>query len=336
MKAILFLMAICALGLYGCVPVTVPAPAAPTTAALSSPLALRVGFPSNADVGDVPSLMAHELLRAQGYQVESQNFAGADLEIAALTKGDIEIGNGSMRTLYLALDKAPLAATIMEQVADNWLLVTKAEYKTCDELQDARIAFTSTSSLSYALFDAFKQQDCPDLEYLQMLISSSSNRAAALQAGEIDATPLSLADWLQVEQEEPGRFHVLVNFAQELDELKTTGIHVNRQFAQEHPQAVRDYIRAVLTVHRTIESNPNALEEGIVRYLQYDPETARAVATAYLDLHMWDVNGGLTRDDVKHTIDFFTKSGALPEGLTAEGVADLSYLDAVLEEMGRE
>lgn len=336
MNKILFLCLLFgALVVYGCAPITFQPETPAGTLRATKSGTIRVGFASNADVGDVPSLMAHELLRAQGYTIEGKNFAGADLQVSALMQGDLDIANGSMRTVWIAQSQKPDASTIMEQVKDNWLLIAKPEFKACADLEGQRIAFTNTGSLNYALFTAHTQEHCPDLKYDQLFISSSENRAAALLAGELEATPLSLSDWIQVQQKEPDRFHVLVNYAEELPELKTTGVHVNRAFAEQHPEAVRDYIRALITVHRTIQSDPTALPKAIVKFLDLDAETAQTVAKAYLALDMWDQNGGLGREDVQYSIDFFTKSGSLPEGLTVDGVAELSYLNQVLEEMGR-
>lgn len=320
----------------GCAPLTVPTRASATQSAVPHKTGtIRVGFSSNADLGDVPSLMAHELLRAEGYTIQARNFAGADLQVSALMQGDLDIANGSMRTVWIAQNRKPAASTIMEQVKNNWLLVSKTAFKTCAELEGQRIAFTNTGSLNYALFVAHTKKHCPELKYEQLFISSSGNRAAALLAGELEATPLSLSDWIQVQQKEPNRFHVLVNYAAELPELKTTGVHANRAFAEQQPEAVRDYIRALLTVHRTIQSDPTALEKAIVKFLDLDAETAQTLAQAYLALGMWDPNGGLEREDVQSSLDFFTENGSLPEGLTVDGVADLSYLNQVLEEIGR-
>jgi ABC-type nitrate/sulfonate/bicarbonate transport system substrate-binding protein len=117
--------------------------------------------------------------------------------------------------------------------------------------------------------------------------------------------------------------------------LKATGVHASRAFAEQHPEAVRAYIRALLLVHRAIRANPAELQNGVVKFLGLDPKTAETIAQAYLARNLWDSNGGLTPADVQYSIDFFTKAKSVPEGLTVEGVADLSYLNAVLDEIGR-
>jgi hypothetical protein len=53
-------------------------------------------------------------------------------------------------------------------------------------------------------------------------------------------------------------------------------------------------------------------------------------------LGIWSLDGGLTAANVQATIDFLTKLDALPAGLSAERVADLSYLAAVVDRLDRD
>ena len=64
--------------------------------------------------------------------------------------------------------------------------------------------------------------------------------------------------------------------------------------------------------------------------------TKDAAIEAYTTGSFLPVNGGLTEEDLQYTIDFFTDAGVLEGDLTVEQAADLSYLEAVLEEIGRQ
>lgn len=310
-----------------------PMAPAPTTALKSG--TIRVGFSTVADAGDVPSLMAHDLLREEGYTVQTTFFSAADLEVAALAQGDVDIGNGSTRTHWAAVAKGAGIRTVMEQVALLWSILAKPEIKTCADLQGRRYAISSLGSLNAALTKAYLQQNCPGTEPEYILIASSGNRAAALLAGEIDATSLELADVLQLQDTAPGKFHTLFDFGKSLPELKSTGIHVNLEFAQTHAEMVHDYLRAVLTIHRRIRENPELLETALVKYLSLDSNAAKAIAAAYLERHVWELNGGMPPDAIPYSVAFFQNSGSLPKELDANTVADPTYLNAVLDEIGR-
>ena len=295
---------------------------------------LRVGFSTEADVGDIPSLMAHDRLRAEGYSVETNFFSAADVQVAALTQGSVDIGNGSTRTAWNAVGKGAEIVTIAEQAADVWSIVVSNEIKTCADLQGKRVGLTSSSSLNAALLKAYLK-NCPGTEPQILTIANSSARAAALLAGELDATPLELADVAELNEKAPTRFHTLVDFATELPRLKTTGVHASRAFLQKNPELARAYLKALFHVHRDIRANPQLLTDAIVRYLKMDAATAKRLGEAYLARNIWDPNGGMTPEGVAYSVDFFTQTGSLPEGLSADKVSDLSYLEQVLAEIGR-
>ena len=58
--------------------------------------------------------------------------------------------------------------------------------------------------------------------------------------------------------------------------------------------------------------------ESVAR-LKIDPAFARELGDHYLKTGLWDVNGALTADKIKGTIDFLTNAKALPAGLTGGG-----------------
>jgi len=49
-----------------------------------------------------------------------------------------------------------------------------------------------------------------------------------------------------------------------------------------------------------------------------------------------DPNGGLDLDRIEYTLGILRGSGAVPEDMTPDDVADLAIMNAVLDELGRE
>ncbi len=330
------LLALCLLwGLcVGCAsPFGAGAPATPTVPATRT---IRVGFSSALDMGDLPSVMAQALLADSGITVEPLFFSSVELETVALAQGDVDIANGSNRTQWTAVAEGAQTLTIMEQVGNVWLLIAEAEIETCEALDGRAFALTSTGSLTSALTDAYLQSTCPEVEPELVFISGSENRAAALLSGDIAATPLELADWLRIESQAPGRFHVLANFAEVVPDVVVTGVHVNRDFAAQHPDRVRAYLRALLTIHRQLAAEPQGLAQAAVEHLSLSEEQAQRNAAAYLALDLWDSNGGMERDAIQKSLDFFIGIESVPEGLGPDDVADFSFLNQVLDEMGRQ
>jgi ABC-type nitrate/sulfonate/bicarbonate transport system substrate-binding protein len=127
-----------------------------------------------------------------------------------------------------------------------------------------------------------------------------------------------------------------VSFADELPSLATTGVHVNRGWAARSPRAVQDYLRALLTIHRKIRRQPDLLVAEAQSRLRFDPALLADLVQAHLRANAWDPNGRLTEAVVRDSLAFFTRSGSLPESLTAERVADLSHLVRALDDIGRQ
>jgi len=176
---------------------------------------------------------------------------------------------------------------------------------------------------------------CPAASPEILIIPGSDNRAAALLAGQIDATTAEPADVVQLLARASDRLHVLVDFASRLPDLVTTGVHVSSDFASAHPDAVRDLVKAMLEMHRRVAADPDLLTRQATDRLGFDPGDVPAILETHRGLGTWDPDGGLSREALRYSLDFYIKTGSLDPGLTEDRVADLSYLEAVLEEIGQ-
>ena len=296
---------------------------------------IRIGYPSVADFQDLPSLMALDLLMEQGYSVVPTFFAQSELAVEALATGETDVGFGNARAHWAAIQQGAELQTVMEQAANGWSVVSRLEITDCAGLDGQRLAVGSEGSVAKAMTDAWMAEVCPAAAPEILIIPGSDNRAAALLAGQIDATTAEPADVVQLLAEDSDRFHVLVDFASRLPDLLTTGVHVNSEFAAAHPQAVRDLVKAVVEIHRRVAADPDLLITQAIDRLGFDPGDVPAILETHRSIGTWDVDGGLSREAVEYSLGFYIRTGSLGPGLTGDQVADLSYLEAVLEELGR-
>lgn len=296
---------------------------------------VSVAYPSIADFQDLPSLMALDRLTEDGYTIVPTFFAQPELAVEALASGKADFGFGSTRTYWAGIQQGGRFTTIMEEASNGWSVVGLTEIVDCADFDGRRLAFHSEGSVAKAMTDAFMRQNCPEITPEILVIPGSENRAAAMLAGQIDVTPLEPADVVQLLQKAPDRFHVVVDFAASLPDLMTSGIYVGLDYAAEHPHAVQDLITALLITHRRLAADPTLLIEEATTRLGIDAASVPAILEAHLRIDSWDVNGGLTREAVEYSLDFYMQNASLEPGLTPDDVADLSYLAAVLEAMGR-
>lgn len=290
----------------------------------------------NLDVRDVPLLMAFDDLEAQGYRVEKTYLASSALIADALARGDAELGMLNNQTMWIAISKGAAVRTLAQFTGSTSVLAGRQEIASCAELHNRRVAMPAAHGLAAALFDRFIKERHPGVTPQVLVIPESAGRVAALLAGEIDASNLPGEELLKLQRQSPGKFHALMSYAREFPQLQVDGLHVSQAWAEQHPRAVKDFLRALLKANRQVSANPQLLYDESVKRLSLDPATARAVSDAHLQMGIWAADGGLTVENVQYTLDFLTRTGALQPGLKVEDVAELSYLRAVLDELGRQ
>ena len=293
---------------------------------------IRIGYAGTLDFSDMASELAHERLRESGVAVTTRSFPTAELIVDALARGDVDVADGSTRAFWAAAAKGAPIRTVMDHVVDVHRLVVAGE-PGCRAIDGVRLALQSEAAAGTALARAYLARACPDARPDILFVPGSTNRMAALLSGSLTATVLQLSDVVRLERLAPGRVSVMADFAREWPTVETTGVHVNTRFAAAHPDWVRAYVRARLTANRELAGHGDALVALANRLMGAEPDWA-TLAPIYMALPAWDPNGGLTREGVKATLDFLVRHTRLSPALTPEMVADLSYLDAALRDLG--
>lgn len=338
---VLTLIALAAL-VFGCMPISpAAAPASTTTTAPTAAAGaartgtLRFYDLANIDVRDVPLLMAFDDLEAQGYKVEKTYVANSTLLAAALARGDADLSVFNTQTAWKAIGKNAPIKTIAQFTGGTTVLASKSDIRDCAELAGKRVGVAATSGTSPALLDLYLREKCGGAAPELIVITESAGRRAALLAGELDAAVMPVEELIKLRDKAPDKYHELIPLSKTFPNVQVDAIHIREGFAQEHPEMVKDFLRAMLKAYRAVVAEPSLLIEQAVKRLELDAATARKISEAHLANGIWDANGGLTEENVQGTIDLYREIGALEGEIKVEDVADLSFLNAVLDEMGR-
>jgi ABC-type nitrate/sulfonate/bicarbonate transport system substrate-binding protein len=299
-----------------------------------SPPAITIGYSGEIDFGDLPSLIAQARLRAHGYRVTVVHLGAPDLAIDAVARGSVDVVHGSMVGAWRAAARGARVRTVMDHVANPFRLVVSAGISSCEGLDGRRLATSGEGAVSTHLMRAFVREQCPAALPVELALTESTSRASALLAGGIDATPLELSALMWLEKQAPNRFHVLSDFAARWPLVRTTGVHVNMDYAAAHADAVREYVRELVAANREALADPGVLVPAAMKALGSGDDWA-AVGRAYRDAAMWPENGGLTQEDVAATLSFFKQGGILPSDITSDAVVDLRFLEQALADGGR-
>jgi ABC-type nitrate/sulfonate/bicarbonate transport system substrate-binding protein len=263
---------------------------------------IRVALAGVPDFGDLAGLLAHERLRAEGYVVEETSYSGTDVAIDALARGAAEFGGGSITGAWTAAVQGARIRTVMQQVANPHRLVVASSIRTCQDLEGQRLALHGEAGVGTDLVRIYLAEECPGVKPATLYINGSDH-------------------WL--EQQAPGRFHVLVDFASRWPAVKTTGVQVNMDFAAAQPERVVRYLRARVQAGRDLMADSDLLADRAAR--AFGPaDRWQRIARAYIEANAWPADGGLTYVDVERTLAFFADDTL--GRATPRDVSDLSFL----------
>lgn len=291
---------------------------------------------SNFDVRDIPMRMALDDLRAQGYTVEENYLDSSSLIAEAFARGEADVAWIGNQAMWTAVSKGVKAHTVAQVTGVSSILVARSDIKTCADLDGKQMAVVNTTAITTQLYMLYFREHCPGANIELLVITENSARLAAILAGEVAASQMQSEGLINLERDAPGQFHQLIALSQEYPDVQVEGLHVRQEWAEQNPQMVKDFIKAMLLQHRKVIAEPQVLYAETARRLEISEAEAKPLADAYLAMGLWHPNGGFTQENTQATLDFLTEAEFVPGGLTLSQVVDLSYLNAVLDEIGRQ
>lgn len=296
---------------------------------------VRFAYPSSADMGDIPSLLAWEQLKKQGIEVVPTFFPKTDLAVQAVVAGEADIGSAAGIAVIKAVESGLNVRIIGEQVRNEWQLVTPVAFKDPKQLDGKRVGYHAPITVTEALVKWMAQHYKITPNW--MIVPGSEVRAEALMRGQLDATPAEIGDVLNILTAKPGQFHVLISYAKTFPQLIGSMYFARADYVQKNSATVEAVLEAILRTHRSAEERPASIKENALRLLpETKPELVEATAATYKELRIWDVNGGASKDRGEASIKFFEESGLLKkDAVSFKQAFDTGPLDKVLKKIGR-
>src|SRR5512144_1285216 len=224
---------------------------------------VRFAYPSSADMGDIPSLLAWEQLKKQGIEVIPTFFPKPDLADQAVVAGEADMGSATGIAVVKAVESGMNVRIIDEQVRNEWQLVTPVSFKDPKQLDGKRVGYHAPITVTEALVKWMAQYYKISPNW--MIIPGSEVRAEALMRGQLDATPAEIADVLNILHAKPGQFHVLISYAKIFPQLIGTAYFARTDYLQNNSALVETVLEAVLKVHRAVEARPASVKENALR-----------------------------------------------------------------------
>jgi NitT/TauT family transport system substrate-binding protein len=297
---------------------------------------LTFAFQGAFGVPQVTILAALDELRGQGYSIETPQLNDPSLNAQGTSEGRFQytlVDNVVLK----AIQEGAKVKIVGESFGNVWQIVTASDIKECKDLKGRSVGVFSVGSFNDVSVKAYIDENCPGTTVNMLALGDSTARAAAMIAGKLDASPLELGDAIPLLKEGGTKFHVLANFSKDLPKLRISFIASNTDFNSKNQATTQALLKALINQNRKASKDAAYLKSLITKYVpSADQSTLDEVVKAFQDGGLFDVNGGLNDDNMNYTIQFFTKAGTIKSGLGLNDVSDLSALNAVLKDVGRQ
>lgn len=294
----------------------------------SADQSITLGFPGGVGPTDVPAILALESLAADGWETDYIEFDSPDIQTQALLNGDIQLASMGPSTVIVA----DLAGADLKMVARNnlndLLVVTQGDVATCDDLDGELVAYHSDGSTSTAHLRRYLSDTCPDASPQFMVLSGSSNRAAALLNDQIAGTIVRLEDWTAATNGVETDAKILAYLSEDQAHLLTQTIVVSAGSLEGQEEAVRSFTAALSEQLSAAVADPEAFAAAALPYLGgADQEEVALVYGRLVERGVFTEDVALKPEDVADTITFYEEAGRIDAGkVTPEMIVDNSIV----------
>jgi ABC-type nitrate/sulfonate/bicarbonate transport system substrate-binding protein len=305
----------------------------------SSPKSVTVSMGNNStpDMAYLPSEMAVESLAGTYNVKKTVQFADDTTALQALNNNTIQFMTESVPPFATAAAKLPNIVAVGTRANDQWDMVAKTDITDCSQLNGKRVGLFSKSGVSTAYVKLYFAKSCPDMKYTTIITPDSALRRQALEAGQLDATPLQATDAVQIlNGPDKDKFHELANFATDLPGIGRDLLLTNRQTLRDHPDVVEAFLKAQVTAIRGFYANPTTLPGLMAKYLPSSvaPNLAGQVADYFIGHKLFCANGGLSDDSVTQSVHTFGAGGFLPTSTDPAKIVDDTAMKKVIAAIG--
>jgi len=339
-----------ALGLAVLVAACTPAPsAAPPTqsaaAAAGTPkdvMKLRVGTATT----PAPALpestlwLARDLgfYQKEGLDVEIVETNATPSVITAMRTGDVDVGSINYQDVIqlTATKDLEMRAINSSNGRNFFMIVGKSSIASVKELSGKSFAVSRVGGQDHALSTKVMAANGLNPDSVSYVSIGVPNiRAQALVANQVDATTLSLATWVTVQNEKA--IKVLVNADDYFNAvpLVNKGSAVTTKMLAERPEALRRFTAAIIKASRYFAENKPGWVDAMAKLR---PDIARTDLEYLWDQFgaSWAVNGQLNMTAYQTSTDFLYDTGTFPDAprIQATAWADPFFVDAVLKDIG--
>lgn len=264
-------------------------------------------------VEKVPIALTLENLQKQGMTTKESFFQSGDDTVPAVARGEADFGTANASTVFAAIKKGVPIQAIMSSVSPAYLLVAPTSVANPGDLNGKRVGIQSQIS-STTLYTELALANYSSAKPQLLVVPGSSNRVQAMIAGQLDASVVQFADYLTLQAQAPGKFHVIYDVAKENPDIIDSVIFTSTSVIKSDPTSVKNFVAALQTTYGSVYQDPTALAANIERLV---PKTAQAdaktLATQTSEDKIWPADGGFSADKINATLTALKSAGLLTD-----------------------
>lgn len=280
-------------------------------------LTVKIGIPSTTSLSTVPLSMTVDRLKAQGWTTSLVEFTGSALNTQALGQGDVQFSQGQVLDAVRALQKGGPIGWLAENNGGEFVIMAKSTITSCADLNGKRLGFQGAAA-PVTVVTTNWLKGCNATAQV-VVITGGENRAVAMEKDQLDAATAQMADWLALKARSGSQFR-LVDTGTTFD---ISGAHIwaNKTWADANPEIAAAFTAEILKTFRMIREDKALFKAELLKYVPGTPANlADQLIDAYIEtVKAWPADGGNTAK-VATALDFYTKSGDLTAGTTADGL----------------
>lgn len=306
---------------------------------------MKIGRASTfAGSGQILERMAGYLLREEeDVLVNYKGFKGGPDLLAAMHKGDVDIGNVWSSFVFSAITQGENVKAIAKGSwgASEFVMVARKDIETSGDLKGKRIAHHGFRSLTETCVELILNKiGLTHADVNVVMIPGTDKRVAALLAGQIDATLLWSERAYGLVREHPD-FRIVGSMADYFPTIDGYYFFAAEDFLEKNSDITYLCVKYIVKSARRLykmtseEIADFALREYIPSQYECNPQDLSATFRHYMSNREWDENGGLTNESFHSTASFFLRNGIIEKPISFQRACDRSALDDVLEELGR-
>jgi NitT/TauT family transport system substrate-binding protein len=222
----------------------------------------------------------------------------------ALASKQIDVGSTSVGSIFAAIDAGLPAKAFVGLNQNNFVMVAKSTYTTCQSLDGKRIGVHSQEGSTGTQTKAWLEQECPSAKPKLVVVPGSENRVAGLIANQLDASPLDIQSATQLQKRKPGEYTIIDSFGEmqivaSMFFSRTDWLQSNRQLAQE-------FVNTYVAVTDEANKDPNVVAPKAKELIpELDEQTVDDVLKEWVARKIWDPVGTLDDAAVTSTLDFY-------------------------------